>query len=84
MGTRSVSVPTHVVSVRSLYPFLLLPVAAHIWSASALMISFTIDSARERRSSYMFTKPSSNLGMASAASGVLTSAMLSIAVIAFL
>ena len=43
----------------------------------ALMTSFTIDSTSERMSSCMFTKPSSNLGMASTASGTVTSAMLS-------
>lgn len=54
------------------------------WSASASAISLTTDSASRLGSSRMFTKPSSKRGMASATYGAATSAMLPIAVFAFL
>ena len=82
MGIRSVSVPTHVTSARSRYPFRLFPVAPQSWSASALMISFTTDSASCRRSSCRLIDPSSKRGILAAA--IASSAMLLIAVIAFL
>ena len=79
---RSVSVPTHVTRRRSLYPFLLLPVASQSWSASADMISLTTDSASALRSSCMLMKPSSKRG--SAGGMAAASGMLFIAVVAFL
>lgn len=61
-GIRKVMTPTDVASERSRYPFLWLP-SAQASSACASMISFTSDSAIMRINSWMFTIPSSNLGI---------------------
>lgn len=77
LGHVQVEVPHARLSLRSLYPLQLLPVASHICSASAAITPLATSSAIQRISSGRLMQPSSNLGIAACAG--MPSAMLSIA-----
>ena len=61
LGTLRDNSPTQVLSVRVLWPFRLLPVASHIWSASASMMPLATPSASVQMSSCRLIAPPSNL-----------------------
>ena len=63
LGILRFRVPTQVLSILGRYPFLLLPDAEHISSASASMTASIMDSASSRR----FIVPSANFGISPAA-----------------
>ena len=67
LGILRFSVHTQVLSVLSLYPFLLLPQAEHISFASMSITAFTTISASWQKSSWRLIDPSANFGISAAA-----------------